>query len=145
MFTQMNPLSRQSAFIEIALMLIGAFILGYLYARRCRKCCCDNCQCQEAGSVGAVANDDGSTKDDLKVIEGIGPAIEKLLNDAGIHTFAHLASAPESKLTKILEGAGKKFAMHSTETWGEQAALARDGKWDALDELMEKLTAGRKT
>src|SRR5512139_950576 len=30
-------------------------------------------------------------KDDLKVIKGIGPAIEKKLNDAGIQTFDALA------------------------------------------------------
>lgn len=41
-------------------------------------------------------------KDDLKVIKGIGPAIEKKLNDAGIQTFAALAQLTVEDLENIL-------------------------------------------
>ncbi|HEX6033173.1 MAG TPA: helix-hairpin-helix domain-containing protein [Anaerolineales bacterium] len=43
-----------------------------------------------------------SEKDDLKKIKGIGPAIEKKLNNAGIHTFAALAALSREDLEKIL-------------------------------------------
>ena len=41
-------------------------------------------------------------KDDLKVIKGIGPAIEKKLNSAGISTFAALAALTKKDLENIL-------------------------------------------
>ena len=44
----------------------------------------------------------GSGKDDLKVIQGIGPAIEKKLDNAGIHTFAALAQLTVEELENIL-------------------------------------------
>jgi predicted flap endonuclease-1-like 5' DNA nuclease len=43
-----------------------------------------------------------SAKDDLKKIKGIGPAIEKKLNNAGIHTYAALAALSRADLEKIL-------------------------------------------
>jgi large subunit ribosomal protein L21 len=43
-----------------------------------------------------------SEKDDLKQIKGIGPAIEKKLNSAGIHTYAALAALSREDLEKIL-------------------------------------------
>jgi large subunit ribosomal protein L21 len=43
-----------------------------------------------------------SEKDDLKVIKGIGPAIEKKLNNAGIQTFAALARLTPGELENIL-------------------------------------------
>jgi large subunit ribosomal protein L21 len=43
-----------------------------------------------------------NTKDDLKVIKGIGPAIEKKLNAAGIHTFDALARLTNEELENIL-------------------------------------------
>ncbi len=44
----------------------------------------------------------GTGKDDLKVIKGIGPAIEKKLNDAGIQTFEALAQLTAEELEAIL-------------------------------------------
>jgi len=43
-----------------------------------------------------------NTKDDLKMIKGIGPAIEKKLNQAGIHTFEALARLSTEELEDIL-------------------------------------------
>jgi predicted flap endonuclease-1-like 5' DNA nuclease len=47
------------------------------------------CNEKQAGFLAAAAMP-VSTKDDLKKIEGIGPKIESILNDAGIQTFAKL-------------------------------------------------------
>src|SRR5687767_3177033 len=44
----------------------------------------------------------GTRKDDLKVIKGIGPAIEKKLNNAGIHTFDALSQLSVKELENIL-------------------------------------------
>jgi predicted flap endonuclease-1-like 5' DNA nuclease len=41
-------------------------------------------------------------KDDLKIIKGIGPAIERKLNNAGIFTFAALARLSRGDLGNIL-------------------------------------------
>jgi len=46
-----------------------------------------------------------SKKDDLKTIKGIGPAIEKRLNQAGIHTYAALAALSTEQLENILGNA----------------------------------------
>src|SRR6266511_883687 len=43
-----------------------------------------------------------SEKDNLKVIKGIGPAIEKKLNNAGVHTFEALARLRVAELENIL-------------------------------------------
>jgi predicted flap endonuclease-1-like 5' DNA nuclease len=43
-----------------------------------------------------------SEKDNLKLIKGIGPAIEKKLNNAGIQTFAALAQLNRQDLENIL-------------------------------------------
>jgi predicted flap endonuclease-1-like 5' DNA nuclease len=46
-----------------------------------------------------------NTPDDLKVIKGIGPAIEKKLNSAGIYTFEAVARLSVEDLEKILGNA----------------------------------------
>lgn len=80
--------------------------------------------------------------DDLKIIEGIGPKIAELLNTAGIMTFAELASTEVSKLDEILTAAGPKFSIHQPTTWSQQAALARDGKFEELETLKKELDGG---
>jgi large subunit ribosomal protein L21 len=47
----------------------------------------------------------GVRKDDLKIIRGIGPAIEKRLNNAGIYTFDALAQLSVQELENILGNA----------------------------------------
>jgi predicted flap endonuclease-1-like 5' DNA nuclease len=169
MFSSMNPLSRETALLEILIMLVGAFLFGY-YVRKfcscCSDCCCD---CAEQKLVAKTAPAAvvpkpqvapvaapvapapkpvaapvaPTTKDDLKKIEGIGPAIEKLLNAEGITTFAQIADAAPGRLKAILDKAGSQFAMHDCETWPQQAALARDGKWTEFEALLVKLVNGK--
>lgn len=79
--------------------------------------------------------------DDLKIVEGIGPKIERLLNDKGIFTFAQLAAADVAFLEQVLRENALQFAKpHS---WPVQAELAAAGKMEELKALQEKLTAGR--
>lgn len=81
--------------------------------------------------------------DDLKVVEGIGPKIEGLLNDAGINTWAELATAAIDKVQAILDEAGPRYRMHDPATWAKQAELANDAKWAELEEYQDKLKGGK--
>ena len=81
--------------------------------------------------------------DDLVIIEGIGPKIAELLNNAGITTFAQLAEADDATVQQVLTEAGPRFNVHDATTWNEQAALARDGKMDELKELQDRLKGGK--
>jgi predicted flap endonuclease-1-like 5' DNA nuclease len=80
--------------------------------------------------------------DNLARIEGIGPKISQVLQDAGIMTFEQLAAADVSRLEQILTGAGMRLAEPST--WPEQARLAAAGDWQALETLQDELTGGRR-
>ena len=60
-------------------------------------------------------------KDDLKLIKGIGPKLEKIFNENGIETFAELAKASEVKIKSILEKAGPVFKNLNFSDWVKQA------------------------
>src|SRR5690606_36519492 len=45
-------------------------------------------------------------EDDLKKIEGIGPKVAEVLNEAGITTFAKLATSKAEDIKDILEKSG---------------------------------------
>jgi predicted flap endonuclease-1-like 5' DNA nuclease len=83
-------------------------------------------------------------KDDLKKIEGIGPKIAGLLNEAGITTFSGLAKAKASVLKEVLSNAGSRYKMHDPTTWMEQAKLAANDKWEALEKLQKELKGGKR-
>jgi predicted flap endonuclease-1-like 5' DNA nuclease len=82
-------------------------------------------------------------KDDLTKIEGIGPKINELLNNAGIYTFVKLSSTKYEKLKNILEDAGERFRMHDPTTWPKQADIAAQGKWEELKKLQDELKGGK--
>lgn len=82
-------------------------------------------------------------QDDLKKIEGIGPAIERELNNKGILTYADLAASSLENLTTILEEAGPRFSIHNPTTWSRQAALAAEGKWEELKAWQDELEGGK--
>ena len=83
------------------------------------------------------------TPDDLKRIEGIGPKISSLLQDADIMTFAQLAETSVDRLKQIVDEAGL-LSIANPSTWPEQAALAAAGKWDELEVLQDELKGGRR-
>ncbi|MEL6669203.1 MAG: helix-hairpin-helix domain-containing protein [Bacteroidota bacterium] len=83
-------------------------------------------------------------KDDLKKIEGIGPKIAGLLNEAGIVTFSDLAKASKAKLAGVLEAAGPRFRLAKPDTWQQQAKLAAAGKDAELAKLQKELKGGVK-
>ena len=77
--------------------------------------------------------------DDLTKIEGIGPKIAEVLAQNGITTFAQLADAKDEDTQEMIKDVS---GNHRADTWNEQAALARDGEWDELKELQDKLDGG---
>lgn len=81
--------------------------------------------------------------DNLTIIEGIGPKIEAVLKANGIHSFGQLAVAEPDRLKEILMAAGPQFNVADPETWPLQAGLAFEGLWERLEELQERLRAGR--
>lgn len=83
------------------------------------------------------------TQDDLKIVEGIGPKIEGLLKDAGIHTWSDLANAPQEKVQAILDEAGSRYRMHDPATWAKQAEMAANAQWEELEAYQAKLDGGR--
>ncbi len=83
------------------------------------------------------------SKNDLKVIEGIGPAIEKLLNSKSILSYKELADSKIEALKEILNEGGPRFAMHSPETWPMQAQLLFENRMDDFKKLTEELKGGK--
>ena len=65
-------------------------------------------------------------KDDLKLIKGIGPALEKKLNEAGILTFEALAGLSVKELERIL-GNARRLAQEG-DLIAQAKRLARQNK-----------------
>jgi large subunit ribosomal protein L21 len=82
-------------------------------------------------------------KDNLEIIEGIGPKIAKVLVDGGISTFALLAAAKAEDVTAMLKASGG-FSLANPASWAEQAALLRDGKMAEFKALTDALVGGVK-
>lgn len=142
MFDNLNPLDRSTAWLEIFLLMLGAFLIGYFLARafyinKAKKDIEDlereknkyktlslenpNARHDEglrvvktrerAGKLAfepetkLIQREDlpesldfdsfgkasDAEKDDLKLISGIGPFIEKKLNGIGIYTFSQIS------------------------------------------------------
>jgi predicted flap endonuclease-1-like 5' DNA nuclease len=72
--------------------------------------------------AGPVQREPG--KDDLKVIKGIGPAIEKKLNNAGIQTFEAMARLTVAELENIL-GSTKRLVQDEGDLIAQAEKLAR--------------------
>ena len=103
------------------------------------------------GLIGKKARDNGDkegsdkkfvVKDDLTLIEGVGPKIANLLVVGGLKSYASVATASIEDIKAILSKGGSNYATHDPSTWSEQAKLASEGKWPELNKLKEKLIGG---
>jgi predicted flap endonuclease-1-like 5' DNA nuclease len=107
----------------------------------------ENCLKEKAESIilkdSQIASVSANQTQDLKIIEGIGPALAKLLNSAGINSFDQLAQSNEEKLRQILSNAGPRYKVHDPSTWPEQAKLAANNQWDELKVLQDKLNTSK--
>lgn len=82
--------------------------------------------------------------DNLQVVEGIGPKMNSVLNDAGVTTWGDLAAktGPQVK-TDILGKYGDKYRIIDPTTWPAQARLAHEGRWDDLIAMQKQLDTGK--
>jgi hypothetical protein len=80
--------------------------------------------------------------DDLVKIEGVGPKVARVLNEAGITTFEDLAHAKTADVQKSLDAAG--LQMMNPEGWIAQAKFAAKGDWAGFEKLQSELKGGRK-
>lgn len=153
-----TPLSKPVAISEILILMTATTAVGWLIARwitntriqglreqlAVRQSELDDCLSKNrSGTSISIAKLAGSSRDNLKVIEGIGPKIEELLNNAGIMTFGQLAQSDPARILDILRQAGNKYLIHDPTSWPEQSALARDDKWEELKVLQERLDGGK--
>lgn len=165
MYQHFNPWENPGAWWQHLLMLVVAGILGYIIGYLSRKSQVENLETQLAAletdvddcqrsKKTVVARDVApavvpvavpTTPDDLKIVEGIGPKIEQLLNQAGILTFAQLANTAPERITEILRAAGPRFQIHDPATWPQQAAMARDGQWETLKAWQDALNKGKES
>jgi len=90
---------------------------------------------------------DRSRKDDLTLIEGIGPRVEELLNESGITTFEELAERDIENIQSLLNE--KNLQYKNPKTWPLQARLANiasaSGKkedWDVFRAYLTYLKDG---
>ncbi|MCY3834731.1 MAG: hypothetical protein OXG85_17095 [Chloroflexi bacterium] len=74
---------------------------------------------------------DSGEADDLTKIKGIAAGYQRILNEAGIHSYSALASVSADDLRAIFRGAGRA-APAGLETLPRQAAYAAKGDWDGL-------------
>lgn len=79
---------------------------------------------------------------DLTVIEGIGPKINLLFNNAGYTTFAEVSKMSEAQMQKILDDAGPRYRLAKPGTWAKQAELASQNKWAELKAWQDHLNHG---
>ena len=84
-----------------------------------------------------------AVKDDLTKIEGIGPKISEALAKGVITSYVGLASKTVAEIKAVLDEAEGNFGAHDPSTWGRQARLAADGKWDELKILQDELDGGK--
>jgi predicted flap endonuclease-1-like 5' DNA nuclease len=95
-----------------------------------------------ADQAAPAAEEPPAAADDLTRIEGIGPKISGVLNEAGISTYDQLATTDEAHLQEILDAADLRLAHPAT--WPEQAKLAGVGDWESLDTFQDQLKGGRR-
>lgn len=70
-----------------------------------------------------------SDKDDLKAIFGIGPAMEKTLNEAGIHTFRDLAGLDDTRIEALGDRIGSFRDRIRQDDWTGGARKAFEEKY----------------
>ncbi len=81
-------------------------------------------------------------KDDLTLIEGIGPKSAEALAAAGLDSFEKLSKASEEEIKKILSEASSSLAHLDPQTWAKQAEMAHEGKFDELKAWQDELDGG---
>ena len=85
-----------------------------------------------------VVIEKSDVQDDLKVIKGIGPVLEKSLNELNITSYAQIAKITIKDLTKVLNDAGINAKIYDLSGWKAQAKLALKGDMEAVKNWTKK-------
>lgn len=84
-------------------------------------------------------------RNNLQIIEGVGPKIEGLLHAAGYNTWDDMAKATKEDIQKVLDDAGSRYKLADPTSWPHQASLAVQGEWDELIKYQKFTDGGRET
>jgi predicted flap endonuclease-1-like 5' DNA nuclease len=82
-------------------------------------------------------------KNDLTIIEGVGPKIAELFQKAGIGTWKDFSETTVEKCQQILEAEGEQFKAHNPTSWPLQAEMAYTGKWEELKKWQDDMLGGK--
>ena len=94
----------------------------------------------ETAPAAADASNSASSKpDDLTRIKGIAEKYQRILNGAGIHTYADLASKSSEDLRPIFRAANRSVPVR-LETVPRQAEFAAKGDWNGLREYLATIS-----
>lgn len=124
---------------EVVVMLLVTFLLGVLF----RHFWGSTYGIKYGGNTDTLHKFATMKRDDLKIIEGIGPKIEDLLKANGMAKLSDLAASDSAGIKEVLRNGGERFQMHDPSSWADQAALAVESKWADLEEYQNLLIGGR--
>jgi predicted flap endonuclease-1-like 5' DNA nuclease len=82
-------------------------------------------------------------KDDLKIIEGIGPKIEGMFHEAGIKTWKVLSETAVAGCQEVLNKGGERYRVHDPASWPMQAKMCYEGKWKELVKWQDEHDHGK--
>ena len=107
---------------------------------------------------GASSKDSGipgiDSNENLQIIEGIGPAMEKVLKENGVNNWHDLGSKSETDVQAILNSYGDKYKLMQPASWITEAKLAATGniaeliriqKVDGISKLEKLMGANNKS
>ncbi len=94
-----------------------------------------------APPAGAASAPAALERDNLLVIEGLGPKSQEVLYAAGITTYRAIAESSPEALANLIRGAGLRLVR--TETWPQQAGLLAAGDQTGFQAFRESLRGGR--
>jgi predicted flap endonuclease-1-like 5' DNA nuclease len=78
---------------------------------------------------------------DFTIVEGIGPAVTKLLHSVGINSFQDLAAADYEMLKGLMKARRNNIADPTT--WAQQAQMIIDNDREGLEQLQKELKRAR--
>ena len=86
----------------------------------------------------------GLKSDNLQVVEGIGPKMNEILNNAGIKNWSDLSAKSTADIRAILDNVNaKRYRIIDPSSWPEQASLAAAGDFESLIKVQKNLSSGR--
>ncbi len=76
-------------------------------------------------------------KNDLKVLRGIGPKMEEVLNENGITSFEQLSKMTLKNINAVLTEAGINTKVYNTKDWKAQSKIAVKGDMEVLSQWIK--------